>query len=381
MSGKLNYNVCIKKEHIRTDGTCAIYINIYYRGKAKKVNLNISVPPKEFDVKKRRVKSKYKYAKDYNLLIEKKLSELHEIEVSYRLNDESISLDKVLEDLNHPSLRVDFNVFARKRLEYELEHGIIKSSTYRQQKGFIEKMKRFRNPLLFIDINDDFIKELRAYLKRIGNQKPTVEGTLKNFKKYLHLANSNGIRTELQYQDIKVSSMKGNFTFLHPKELKLLYEFYNSPFINDSWKNILQRYLFSCFTGLRISDIETLNEDNFIGEHLVWTSKKTNNFNRIKLNTTAQSLIEFPHIFNGKYTREHINRELKQIAKACGIKKRLYFHSSRHTFGTNYLIAGGSLRNLQKALDHSKIETTEVYAHVVDELMNKEINLMDDLIL
>lgn len=381
MNGKLSYNVCIKKDHVRTDGTCALYINIYYRGEAKKVNLNIAVPPSDFDNNKKRVKAKFRHAKDYNLLIEKRLADLHDIELTYRLNNEQISIDKVLEDLYNPSLRLNYNAFAEARLEYERAEGIIKASTYRQQKGFVEKMKRFREPLLFSNINSDLLKELRAHLKKIGNKGPTIEGTLKNFKKYLHLAETKGIKTELKYDDIKIGSMKGNFTFLLPKELKALYEFYNSPFINNSWKDILQRYLFSCFTGLRISDIETITQDNFIDNHLVWQAKKNEKLQRIVLNATAKNLFELPYIFNGVYTREHINRELKAIAKACNIKKRLYFHSARHTFGTNYLIAGGNIRNLQKILGHSKIETTEIYAHVVDELMNKEINLMDDLIL
>jgi site-specific recombinase XerD len=381
MNGKLNYNVCIKKEHVRVDGTCALYINIYYRGNSKKVNLKISVPLKSFDVKRKRVKANFKYAKDYNLLIEKKLAKLHDIEMNYRLNNETISIDKVLEDLYNPSVRLNYNAFAENRLEYEFKEGIIKSSTYRQQKGFVEKMKRFREPLLFNTINNDLLKELRAHLKKIGNKGPTIEGTLKNFKKYLHLANEKGIRTELDYQDIKIGSMKGDFTFLLPKELKSLYEFYNSPFINTSWKNILQRYLFSCFTGLRISDIESITTDNFIENHLVWQAKKNSKFQRVALNSTAKSIVDIPQVFRGDYTREYINRELKEIAKACNIKKRLYFHSARHTFATNYLIAGGNIRNLQKILGHSKIETTEIYAHVVDDLMNKEINLMDDLIL
>lgn len=174
--------------------------------------------------------------------------------------------------------------------------------------------------------------------------------------------------------------MKGDFTFLLPAEVKRLHEFYGSPFINSTWKNILQRYLFSCFTGLRISDLEGLEPDNFFEDTIVFTSQKTSKLQRIKLNETAKDLIQLPKIFNENYTREYINRELKEIAKACGIKKRLYFHSSRHTFATNYLISGGQLQNLQKLLGHSKIETTMVYAHVVDSLMDKEVGYLDGIV-
>ena len=381
MNGKLNYKICIKKDHTRSNGTNAIYLDIYYNGDRKRINLLIAVPIKYFDCKKQRVKSIYKYARDYNLLIEKKLSDLNTIEINYRLNDEKITLKKVIEDLNNPSLRVSYLIFSKNILDYQLKEGIIKKSTYRQQNAFIEKLKRFRSEILFSDINMDFINELRAHLNKIGNKKSTIEGGIKNFKKYLHLANKKGIKTEILFDDIKVGLMRGDITFLLPDEVNKLHQFYNSPFINTTWKHILQRYLFSCFTGLRISDIERITQENFISNHLVWTSFKGGKINRILLNKTALELIDIPHIFNGSYTREYINRELKKIAKVCGIKKRLYYHSSRHTFATNYLIAGGGIKNLQKAMAHSKIETTMIYAHAVESIMNTEISLMDSIII
>ncbi|MFC0605875.1 tyrosine-type recombinase/integrase [Winogradskyella pulchriflava] len=380
MNGKLKYKIRIKKDYTRDDGTNALYLDITYNGDRKKTNLDIAVPIKYFDEKNQRVKKGFQHADAYNLLIEKTLADLNTIEINYKLFNETITISKVLEDLYSPSLRINYNAFAQNYLNNELAEGFIQKSTYRQQNGFIEKMKRFKDPILFSEIDANFIKKLKGHLKKIGNKKPTIEGTLKNFKKFLRAANDKNISTKIKYTQIKVGSMKGDFTFLLPEEVKALYDFYNSPFINSTWKNILQRYLFSCFTGLRIGDIEIISEENFIDEYLVWQSNKGGKFNKIKINATAKSLINFPHIFNGQYTREHINRELKLIAKACGIKKRLYYHSSRHTFGTNYLIAGGSLVNLKKALGHSKIETTMVYAHAVESIMNTEIELMDGII-
>lgn len=380
MNGKLNYKICIKKDHTRSDGTNALYIDIYYNKKRRRVNLLIAVPLKYFDTKKQRVKHTYKFANDYNLLIEKKLADLNTIEINYRLNNETITLQKVLEDLNNPTLRLNYLVFAQNLLNYQKEQGIIKISTYNQQSGFLKKMKRYKSVILFSEINADFIKELRAHFKKIGNQPATIEGSIKNFKKYLHAANIKGIKTHLSYTDVKVKRMKGNITFLLPDEVNKLHQFYMSPFINPTWKHILQRYLFSCFTGLRISDIERITEANFVGNHLVWQAFKGEKINQILLNKTAKELVSFPDIFKGNYTRQYINRELKEIAKVCGIKKRLYYHSSRHTFGTNYILAGGSIKNLQKAMAHSSIETTMIYAHAVEAVMNTEIGLMDQLI-
>lgn len=381
MSGKLTYRIRIKKEHTRVDGTNALYLYMYCNGKSKKIPLDVSVPKSFFDSKTQRIKKSYKYASDYNLLIEKILANLNRIEVNFRLNNEAITVDKVMEELKKPTIRICYNAFSEQYLENENKKQIIMKSTYRQQKSTLRKIKEYKDPLLFGDIDIDFVKEFKSHLKNNLKNKPsTIAGTMKNFKKFITAAQEKGIRTNIEANQIKVGGMKGEFTFLLPKEVVSLYKFYESPFINSTWKNILQRYLFSCFTGLRISDIEQISEDNFIEDVLVFNAKKTNKLNRIKLNKSAQSLIDLPKIFHGTYTREHINRELKAIAKACNIKKRLYFHSSRHTFATNYLISGGQVQNLQKLLGHSKIETTMVYVHTVERLKDEEIVKMDDIL-
>ncbi len=379
MIGKLFYKIRIKSDYKRADGTCALYLAIYLDGKRKRIPLNVSVPPAVFDKKTQRIKKSFKFYKDYNLLIEKLLADLNAIEVNYRLNGEIMTLEKVVEDLQKPSLRINYNTFALNFLESTKES--IKASTYKQQKSALAKIKRYKDPILFSDIDVDFLTNFRNYLKNtLKNASPTVEGTIKTFKKFLHAANKRGVQTRLDYTDITVKSMKGNFTFLDPSELKRLHDYYMSEFINPVWKNMLQRYLFSCFTGLRISDIETITPDNIIGDVLAFTMQKTDKFIRLKMNETAKALIGDPVLFNGNYTREYINRELKEIAKATGIRKRLYYHSSRHTFATNYLISGGKVENLQRILGHSEIKTTMVYVHTVQSLINKEVRLMDAIV-
>lgn len=100
----------------------------------------------------------------------------------------------------------------------------------------------------------------------------------------------------------------------------------------------------------------------------------------MKLNRTAQTLIKLPEVFAGEFTREHINRELKAIAWLLGINNRVYFHSSRHTFATNFLISGGNVVNLQRLLGHSKIEETMIYVHIVDSITDAQVDLLDAII-
>jgi site-specific recombinase XerD len=61
------------------------------------------------------------------------------------------------------------------------------------------------------------------------------------------------------------------------------------------------------------------------------------------------------------------NRLLKEVAIKCGIKKRLTFHISRHTFGTLFLERGGRVEVLKELMGHSDIDTTMVYVHMSDK--------------
>ena len=58
---------------------------------------------------------------------------------------------------------------------------------------------------------------------------------------------------------------------------------------------------------------------------------------------------------------------VKRVAEQAGIVKDIHPHSLRHSFATDLLRATKNLRLVQKALGHSNIETTTIYAHIVDE--------------
>jgi len=203
----------------------------------------------------------------------------------------------------------------------------------------------------------------------------------KNFKKYLHIANKKGIITPLSYTEIKTPRCLSNRTFLSGAEIKKLNEYHTSGFIADSLKAILGRFLFSCFTGLRISDIKAITKENIVGDVLIFFAKKTTKLQRVQLNQSALSFVNEETIFNGTYSEAHINRELKMISKICGITKRVTFHVARHSFATNFLICGGRVEVLQKLLGHSKIEQTMEYVHIVESITNIQIHHMDEILI
>jgi site-specific recombinase XerD len=244
----------------------------------------------------------------------------------------------------------------------------------------LNKIMKFQNPVYFNDINEKFVTDLRYFFKtKMNNCPATINTTIKALKKYVHIANKQGILTPIPYSEIKTKQFLGNRAFLMPLELVKLKDYYSSSFIKESYKNILSRFMFCCFTGLRLSDMRALTLDSFSENVLFFTAEKTTKIQRIKMNKSAMLFVGEKKVFEGNYTDQHINRELKEIATIVGITKKLSFHVSRHTFATNFLISGGRVEHLQKILGHSKITETMIYVNIVDQITDTQINNLDDI--
>lgn len=145
-------------------------------------------------------------------------------------------------------------------------------------------------------------------------------------------------------------------------------------------------FLFGCFTGLRHSDIITLKwEDIIEGEEGLTIRKKqqkTDNFVEIPMNKAAVSLLpkrkESGLIFGDKFTQVHRNHIIRDWVRNVGINKHITFHCSRHTFATLLISKGADLYVVSKLLGHTNIETTQIYAKVVDESKKKAVDLLPD---
>lgn len=378
-AGKLNCKVRLRTDYAKANCTeLPLYIQVTSKRIIKRISLGISVDPIYFDAVKGRIKAKCKKSTDYNLIIEKKLADINTVEVNYRIQNKELTLDTLITELNNPTARMDFIKFWSD--EMVRQKDLLKPGTYRQQMSVLNKVRNFKSSILFYQITDDFIADLKNFYKKKGNNPNTISSLVKSFKKYLHIANKKGIVTPVSFDEIKNKTVKSNRTFLTPEELKQLFDYYNSAFISKLYAPILKRFLFSCFTGLRFSDTVNLTAENIIDDFIVFTAEKTGKFQRIKLNESAKLFIDRKTIFGENFTNEYINRELKHIAKAAGINKSITYHVSRHTFATNFLICGGRIEHLQKILGHSKIDETMIYVHIVEQFTNVQINKMDDIL-
>ena len=68
------------------------------------------------------------------------------------------------------------------------------------------------------------------------------------------------------------------------------------------------------------------------------------------------------------------NFQLQRIAKKLEIPVKVTFHISRHTFATNALNNGMRIEHVSKLMDHRDISTTQVYAKIISEELDKAVD-------
>jgi len=73
----------------------------------------------------------------------------------------------------------------------------------------------------------------------------------------------------------------------------------------------------------------------------------------------------FPGRGGGHIHYVTVERIVRTLAKAAGIRKRVTPHVLRHSFATHSLTRGMDIREIQELLGHASLKTTQVYTHVV----------------
>nr|WP_281793453.1 tyrosine-type recombinase/integrase [Desulforhabdus amnigena] len=83
------------------------------------------------------------------------------------------------------------------------------------------------------------------------------------------------------------------------------------------------------------------------------------------------------HVFRGQqgpWTAQAIQQLVKKHLKALGLyENEKSVHALRHSYAVEYYRQEKDLRGLQKQLGHASIQTTQIYADVTAEDIQKQI--------
>ena len=229
----------------------------------------------------------------------------------------------------------------------------------------------------FCDLDVAYCQKFVDYLlseECYHNGKPMMPTTANNhlvkLKAALRMAYDDGhIKENIAKKLVKAKGHGNKRQYLTKEELVALSK-------AECKSDVLRRAgLFSCLTGLRLSDCILLQWENIKksgdgGWVLDITTKKTKTDAILPISEEALALCGERgegQVFR-KLTPNLVAAHLKDWIKAAGITKHITFHCFRHTFATLQLAGGTDIYTVSKLLTHSNLATTQVYAEVVSEL-------------
>jgi len=149
-----------------------------------------------------------------------------------------------------------------------------------------------------------------------------------------------------------------------------------------------QAFLFACYTGLRISDIETLLWKHIhvepAGTFIVKSQFKTNRTVRIPLCRQALDILNQiprsrnPHVFRLR-SRTSIANDLKTWTLNAAINKHITFHTSRHSFASLLVFNAVDILTISRLCGHASTRTTEIYTHIADARLKAGVQTIESL--
>lgn len=244
-----------------------------------------------------------------------------------------------------------------------------------------------RRHLTLLDITPRWVYGFRQYLdrealqwgidRRKHNEKtlPLSEGTKALMFQKLTACLNEAVRQDL-IPSSPAKAVKGFKNEESQREFLTLDEIRRLTEVPCPAPEIGRMFLFSCLTGLRWSDVSELRWSNVVesstGTRLVFTQKKTRALEYLDISAEAASLLgergeKDALVFRNSMPTQTARPYISAWVRAAGIDKHITFHCARHTFAILMLEYGTDIYTVSKLLGHKCLETTEVYAKILDK--------------
>ncbi|OGX89836.1 tyrosine-type recombinase/integrase, partial [Hymenobacter coccineus] len=262
--------------------------------------------------------------------------------------------------------------------------------------GFEAHSGAVLNPATYsLETHDGLLLYLRTVRKLAPNTIYTAVKDLKSFLRFLR--DERGVPVVVELRKLVAKPSDAPKLYLSAGDLDAL----AGALLPATLVPARDVFLFCCYTGLRYSDVAALHPGNVSewngGRVLRLVQSKTRAGVSIYLSAAAGAIVD-KYAAGGARARllpvlanQVMNRYLKRVAKLAGLTgavdlvstgdgglvraavpkwELVTMHTARHTFATQSLLRGMPVEVLQKILGHKKIQTTLIYAKIVEDFQH-----------
>lgn len=254
----------------------------------------------------------------------------------------------------------------------EKTKGDLSYGTYRKYQLAFEE---FLNVVTDKEAKEVTNSDVEKFITHLGlSHKPaTVRGYINKVKSaYIQAIRDDKLRQN-PFNGIKVKNPREKIEILTEEEYARIRD---KRFDIPRLEKVRQLFVLGCNCGLSYCDLMLLKRENVMQKDGI--SFISGNRQKTGVKYTAVILEDGLDILDNiesiKLSNQKCNSYLHEIADLCGIKRRLNFHQSRHFYCSRLIQAGVSPAIVQKALGHSKINTTiAFYTHLSSDSVIKNI--------
>ncbi|KAA6338652.1 Tyrosine recombinase XerC [termite gut metagenome] len=390
----------LNRSKAKKSGKCPIMGRISVDGKSTAFSTGLDVLPQGWDAGRGLATGKSAEETSINKQIKSYKAELARHYKTLLETRGYLTAESLKNALRGSSLKENTNTltgeFAALVEEKKLAVGILVTPStyvkyavaYRHLKDFLrDKDGKPDIPLGQVDFA--FIEAYAYYLKIDLQMAPrTVNTNMKPLKTTIKRALNKGFIRQDPFFDYRPEKITVKRRWLSMDEIERLMRVQmkraTANFVRDM-------FLFSTFTGIAYADLKNLRQDAIQkqADGSLWIV-----LNRQKTGTASCiPLLDIPVRILEKYkntafagengivfklrTLENTDIQLKKIAQAAGIDKRLTFHMSRHTFASLITLSEGvPIETVSRMLGHKNIKTTQIYAEVSHDKILRDMKIL-----
>lgn len=374
MLDKIRYRTVFNRAaRLNKRGEGLVQVEMRQKGRSCYISTNVYLLPGQW---KDGLVVNHPNQNDLNYTLGKMRHDCEEVELQFFVKGVTPTLALVksaIKEKTSPSARlIDFGQAA-------VELSDRQQQTKDGYKTLFNNLQRFRKDTLVSEVDYNFIVKYDRWLMDSGIAHNTRVGRLRQLKALMGEAERREIVTRNPFENFKIPGMESKKGYVNEEQLAAIESMGDDKDVNQ---DVRCAFLFCCYSGLRISDLVTLESRHISADG--WIHKTM-------IKTKLDVHVPISRLFDGKaldiirkYGRienltkklkrnPEVNKALKVVFRKAGVSGKFTFHTSRHTFASLLLNQGVPITSVQKMLGHTKLTTTQIYGEVSRDTIEKDL--------
>lgn len=403
--------VIARKNKTNKKGLTPLYIQLVHNRKSKEISLKKYIDYKYWDKDNQKLRRGHNDAMLINVYIDNEVAAYKTVINKKLARSESFTLEDIVKLKNGKIIDApDDGSFISFMENYTKENPEgLQYNTIKSYDTALNKVREFAPKLKFDEFTYEWLLSFEKHMENQGNKINTINDKFKVLKKITRLARQKEYMSKNPFDNYTQKTETSKREFLTREELT---SFENYEPSQPSYILVKDVFLFSCYTGLRFSDLATItkndvetyrDENNAKQYRLRVRMQKTNDFVVVRLIEKALSILhkyEFPKVkkylfpilpdgvdsFPEKEFKitinkrnSYFNKVTKKLCQKVGIEKKITMHCARHTFATLSISFGMPIEIVSKLLGHKNIRETQVYIKILDNQRDAAMEIWNTL--